>query len=32
VNLSKVKKSAEETIIMAVTLDNRVYKIGNDVQ
>ena len=30
VKLNKVKKITKETIIMAVTLENRVYKIGRD--
>ena len=30
VKLNKVKKNAKETTIMAVTLENRVYKIGRD--
>ncbi len=30
VKLNKVKTKGEETIIIAVTLDNRVYKIGKN--
>jgi hypothetical protein len=30
VKLNKLKKNAKETIIMAVTLENRVYKIGRE--